>query len=236
MSQDSRYALLQLQQFADSALPIGGAAHSFGMETLVEEGLLGPENLERFLADYLEETGALEACYCAASCQLIENKLGQSNDYLERWFEWNRELSARTLARESREASAAMGRRFLLLAANVTGIPVLETALDLAETRALEVRLAPSFGLVGGFLQADPGLAAAAYLQQSVTTLLSCCQRLMALGQTRAQQILWNLKPALWRAAERGLSTRLAQIESFSLLPDLASARHPGLHTRLFIS
>ena len=108
---------LRLQQFADSALPIGGAAHSFGIESLVDAGLLDANGLGSFLAGYIEETGALEAAYCAASCELG----GAAEPDLSKWLGWNMELAARKLARESRDASAAMGRRFLELAAGTRG-------------------------------------------------------------------------------------------------------------------
>ena len=225
--------LLRLLQFADSALPIGGAAHSFGLESLVSAGLLESDGVAQFLVDYLEEAGALEASYCGASCGLARQ--GFDENSVSQWLLWNAGLGARKLARESREASAAMGRRFLSLAARVSGFPPLAYALERASSLD-ELHLAPAFGLVAGVMGIEPELSACAYLHQSVTTLLSGCQRLLPLGQTRAHQILWDVKPALLDAAKRGSATRPELVACFTPLLDVASARHRTLHTRLFIS
>ncbi len=222
---------LKLQQFADSALPIGGASHSFGLEYLAETGLLAVEGVESFLIDYLDEAGVLEAAYCGASCaSAVVEFDGQQ------WLAWNGELGARKLARESREASAAMGRRFLDLAARVSGISLLLEARDLAMSAGIQLQLAPCFGLVAGAIGIDPELGAAAYLQQMAASLVSCCQRLLPLGQSSAHQILWNLKPAILRAARRGSTTAPEFAECFTPLLEVASARHASMHTRLFIS
>jgi urease accessory protein len=212
-------ALLQLMHLADSALPIGGAAHSFGLESLIDAELLDVGNLEPFFGAYLAEAGALEASYCRRSWELARIP------GLDAWFELNIEIGARKLAREPREASAAMGRRFLQLASNMTAHPVVGAAA--AENK--ETHLAASFGIVAGALNLDAESVPAAYLQQSVMTLISCCQRLLPLGQTRAHQMLWNLKPAILKASA-GRDT------AFTPLLDVAAARHATLRTRLFIS
>jgi urease accessory protein len=220
---DHLTALLRLQQFADSALPIGGAAHSFGLESLVDAGLLNEDGIEWFLQRYLEEAGTLEAAYCAASCEMAS---------LDQWLALNIELGARRLARESRDASASMGRRLLELAARVSGLPLLVSACGLGT----QVHLAPCFGLVAGAMGIEPEPASAAYLQQSITTLVSCCQRLLPLGQTRAHEILWSLKPAIVCAAQRASEMPPERLGCFTPLLDIASARHPTLSMRLFIS
>jgi urease accessory protein UreF len=53
----------------------------------------------------------------------------------------------------------------------------------------------------------------------------------MPLGQTDAQQIIWNLQPDIIRA-----SCADQEVTCFTPLPEIASMRHGLLETRLFIS
>ena len=202
--------LLALLQLADSALPVGATAHSFGIETLVEEEGLQPDHLEAFLRDYLNETGVLEAIFV--------RRAWRGEDPAE----LTRELEARRPARESREAALKIGRRFAELFNALSG------------ARLPDHLLYPiAFGAAGAIVEIPEESIALGYLQQSVTGLVSVCQRLMPLGQVAASRIIWNLKPAIREAVSH--SERL-EVSCFTPLPELGSMRHRSLETRLFIS
>ncbi len=227
---------LRLLQLADSALPIGSTAHSFGLETLAGEGELNVAQLESFLQDYLMEAARLEAAFCRLGYRLIS--LSERDSLLLRWLELNERLSAFKTARESRAASATLGRRFLQLVASLEDEPLLSDVQKAAKAHGADIHYSPAFGLVGGVLGVDEMATVLAYLQQSLQGLIFIFQRLLPLGQSQASAITWRLKPTLLAVADQSeaLALHPEDIAVFTPLPDLGSMRHPTLVTRLFIS
>ncbi len=229
-------AFLQLLQLADSALPIGSAAHSFGIETLVAEDLLTVERLGAFLEEYLYETGTLESICCRRAYRLCSSPV--SDEFESQWLALNDELSALKTARESRVASATLGRRLLQLVQGLEVWPLLQHAVQAAKTAKVDIHYSTAFGLTGYLLGVDETAAVLAYLQQTLWCLVSACQRLMPLGQSQASRIVWRLKPVLIGIAEHSAEavSTPEDIVVFTPLPDIGSMRHPMLPTRLFIS
>jgi len=233
---DAALKQLRLLQLADSALPVGAAAHSFGLETLVAEEALTVAQLGTFLADYVAEVGVLEAGFCRAGYAVgagLDGILDEAG-----WLELNLRLSALKPARESRTASAMLGRRLLRLLLALETWPQAEQALHAAQQAGVEIHYSTAFGLAGGILELDEEATTLAYLQQMVTGLVSACQRLLPLGQSEAARLIWQLKPALLSAAQfsRGLDWEKTPFQCFIPVVEVASMRHPILHTRLFMS
>lgn len=203
--------ILELLQLADSALPVGAGAHSYGLETLVEEGYLTPDNLGEYLREYLCETGSLEAHFVRRAAR-GDDPVALSDEF-----------GARRPARESREATLKIGRRFAELF----------NALVDASTIKDGLHYPIAFGAAGGAMNIPERTMALGYLQQSTTGLISACQRLMPLGQVAASRILWSLRPAIELAVS---SSEKWEVACFIPLPELGSMRHSFLETRLFIS
>ena len=233
-------SLLRLLHLADTALPIGSAAHSFGLETLAGAGLLAPATLAEFLNGYLIENGRLEASFCRRGHALAAGTpstatVGAPNGAaVAAWLALNRELSALKTARESREASLKLGNRLLHLVVDLEQDDRLAEFLTAAERSGAGAHHACVFGLAGGWLGVDAELVTAAFLRQSAAGLVAACQKFMPLGQSHAATIQWQLYDLIDALARE--QTGPASATAFAPLVEIASMRHPYLPVRLFIS
>lgn len=215
----SALQFLQLLHLADSALPVGAAAHSFGLEGLVAENNLEVGDLPDFFKTYLEEAGRLEAVFVYA---------GYDASSAEQWQQLNQHMSAMKPARETREASLRLGKRLAGLAAEAFAIPIPYSTVP--------SHFSLMFGHVGRRIGSAPDEVVAGYLHQSLSGLVSACQRLLPLGQSGAATLLWQLKPVILKTLAVAGETPIDQACLSQPLLDVASSRHPGLPTRLFIS
>jgi urease accessory protein len=212
-------AWLRLLHLADSALPIGAAAHSFGIESLVAECGLSEAGLHGFFAGWLSGTGRMEAAFC-----LRAHEVNNQQD----WELLNTDLSSFKPAHESRNASLRLGKRFLALAAGLIQKPTLDYRGD--------AHLATAFGLAGAALDLTPTLVASSYLHQAIFGAISVCQRLLPFGQSSAMQLLWMLKTDIVQAVETAATATNDELWNPQPMLEIASMRHPHLSTRLFIS
>jgi len=227
-------AYLRLLHLADSALPIGALSHSFGLESLVAAEILNVSDLPAFLKGYLQEAGMLEAVACREAFQLAA--ADPQNFSAVRWMKINDTLSALKPARESRAASAALGRNFLQAACALDSFPVLEQAREASLESMGLMHHSAAFGLVSATFAMDETRAVLAYLHQMTASLVSACQRLLPIGQSEATRILWNLKPAIVETTSFSASHTLDTATCFMPLLDWGAMQHPALPTRLFIS
>src|SRR5271156_3588860 len=203
----SALQFLQLLHLADSALPVGTAAHSFGLESLMVENDLELADLPDFFQGYLQEAGRLEAVFVYA---------GYDASSTEQWQLLNQHMSALKPVRETREASLRLGKRLAGLAAEAFAIP-------------LQYTTGPShfplmFGYAGRRIGSARDEVVAAYLHQSLSGLVSACQRLLPLGQSGAASLLWRLKPVMLQTLTAAQQIAVEDVWLSQPLLDVASS------------
>jgi len=217
--------LLVTLQHADSFFPGGGIAFSWGVESLVADGLLPAHRLGEFLLGQLQQRWAVyDRCALAAA-------FGCGTD-LDAVAQVDLQIEAMSLARELREGSKRAGS---------TLIAVHER---LATPGAAQYRAAIQSHHVPGHLCVIQGLvwnaagltlpqAEAAAAHGFCISLLGAVLRLGAAGHLQAQQALLAVRPALSDILEAPASC-LGECHSFAPMTEIAAMRHEVYPSRLF--
>jgi urease accessory protein len=225
-------ALLTLLQFADGLFPAGGFAHSFGLETYVQDGRVRDrEGLEAFIAAHLEGS----AGPADASAAAIASRLARDCD-VEGWVALDARLDAMKSAPELRAASRQMGRQTLRVAAGLGDDAFLARLARAVEDGQAAGHHATVFGAALGRGGVEPERIAAAYLYSTAALLVGAGLRLISLGQLEGQRVLAAMRPRVARLAAAAASAPADDLWSFNPALEIASIRHATLEARLFRS
>jgi len=224
--------LCGLLQAGDSFFPTGSYAHSYGLEALVQEGVVRDRaTLRDFIfLSALPALGHAELPLAAHAWRAF----GAPD-----WTEIG-ELcvlsSALRSTREARMASENIGRQRAELAANLRDSALAREFLRRSTEHHWPGATAVSAALEGRVLGAPLPAILAGVSYASLASLLSAAMKLLRLGQNGAQSLLTEAlatAPEFIAAAQR---IPRDEIGWFNPWLDIAAARHETADSRMFIS
>ena len=199
----------------------------FRSESLISQGIIqNRATLQAWIQRELQvgairvETAIMDRAYLA----------GLESNY-KRLQYWNQWLSAARETEELRQQSWQMGGSLTKLVVELT--PEIR---DLISSINQPCNYAIAFGIIAQHWQIERSTTIAAYLHSWVTNSLGAGIKLIPLGQTAGQQILWELQAEIDALAET--IPRLADDDLYACSwgLSLASMQHETLYSRLFRS
>ncbi|MES2657504.1 MAG: urease accessory UreF family protein [Verrucomicrobiota bacterium] len=215
---------LWLLQANDTAYPSGSYAHSFGLEELVESGVVKtPADLEKFLQSQI-----LPALLTFEIPFFSRAHAAAVADDADTLLALDAELDARRIPAELRDASRRIGSQRLELLAQLDPSPmVLRLREDSPRCHHLVVTALELSGV-------PVSQAARAFAFQSIAGLTAASMKLMRIGQTSCQLIARRTLALLGEKIDDSLSQPVDGW--FNPLIEIASLRHARANQRLFIS
>jgi urease accessory protein len=226
---------LQLLQISDSALPIGGYTHSWGLETAINRGIVrDAASLEDWSRAWLVHMlTPLEGVVVASTVRSA--RAGDRVAVLRA----NEVLTAAVTPPTIRAASLEMGDQLHALA--TTWEWSRATVNTVARTPNGEAgwhgwNHAVIFGVLGAAADASPAETLLAYLHQAVNGVVTAGVRAVPVGHTHGQQVLSYLHQEIKRLATAFSETDLARAGSSCPYYEVLCDEQTRLYARLFRS
>ena len=224
---------LRLLQIADSALPISGYTHSWGLEAAVACGLVdGPETLERWTRRWLQMSlGPLEGVLVASGWRIV--RAGTPSELLE----LNRLADVSIMPSSIRRASREMGEQLITLGSTwgwCAGVlePFVETQAAVGDGWHHPV----AFALLGALAGGDPMDVLTAYLHQATLGMIGAGVRAIPVGHTHGQQVLAYLQNDICNLAEELVDREPATAGAGCPFYEVLCDEQTRLYARMFRS
>jgi len=221
--------LNRLLQLCSANLPVGGFSFSQGLEYAIEMDWVNcPKSTSQWIELNLMES--IARTDLAIIKQLYQAL--QENDF-EAFKAYNQQLIACRESSELRLADVVMGKALVRLLKNLESIDS-ESYNELLN--ATESSFVAIFALTAYLCQLDLVSAQSGYCWTYIDSQIAAATKLVPLGQTQAQNLLFELSDKVSDAIN--IANQLDENEIGASLPRLAmaSAWHETQYTRLFRS
>lgn len=231
MKNDYCSKLLSLMHLVNSSLPLGGYNYSNGFEYIIESG--GIHDLQLFRSLINDELSygfiriELAAMIGNSHLSALQNtsNLKYWNHYLHGFFE----------TRELRRQSIQMGNSLLKLLGDLDEVKY-EKINECSQVLGKDCHYAIAFGIAVALWEIEPKDAVLGYLHSWVTNLVGAGVKLIPLGQTQGQQIIYDLHPVMATVAADLMAQNEDHLYACSWGSSLASMNHETMYSRLFRS
>lgn len=223
---------LHLIQIHDSAFPTGSFAHSFGIETYIQEDILRDESdLIKFLEMYIRyNLASADAIFVKTAYYLAQQQDNTSLIHIENICHGIK------LSPETRKASAMMGRQFLHTVRSLNDNELIMLWYEKLKNKEIKGHYSIVYGIYAAIIGADVKMALEMFLYSSVTALVQNAVRAVPLGQMSGVKTVFTLLPVIQETARQVMTLNLNDLDNNSIALEIASMKHEFLHSRLFIS
>jgi urease accessory protein len=225
----SDFALSRLFQLTSPALPVGAYSYSQGLEWAAEDGVVRDEaSAGEWIAEVLHSgVGGFEAPLLARVMAAVDAADWQRLAALNELFIATRESS------ELRNETLQMGHSLRVLLDALDDVP-------LAVREALRGLGEVSFPVVWACIAAAWGIpprgAVTAYLWAWAENQVMAAVKIVPLGQTAGQRLLFDLGTVVEQVADKALALDEDDWSNFAPSFAIASCKHETQYTRLFRS
>lgn len=224
--------LLSLLHLTDPSLPIGGFAHSAGLETYVQQGIIyDAKTAKNYIIEMLSQNIKYnDAAFLALTYEAAINK-----DFIK-IVNLDSTCNASKIPEEIRSASIKLGLRLHKILSVQCNSSLVKDFSENLTLKNINGHYAITFGIYSFVLNIALEDALIGFYYNTCAALVNNCVKLIPLGQQQGQEILFSLHSVIDELVMEGQNPDQKMLGKSCTAFDIRSMQHERLYSRLYMS